>query len=98
MGAIEKITETISNINEITSAIAAAVEQQGAATAEISGNVQQAAAGTNEVSSSIGIVRNTSQQTGDAASNVQAGATELAAQARNLDTQVKNFLDRLRHI
>ncbi|UKV15586.1 methyl-accepting chemotaxis protein [Thalassospiraceae bacterium SW-3-3] len=98
VGAIEKITETISNINEITSAIAAAVEQQGAATAEISGNVQQAAAGTNEVSSSIGIVRNTSQQTGDAASNVQAGATELAAQARNLDTQVKNFLDRLRHI
>lgn len=98
VGAIERVTETISNINEIATAIASAVEQQGAATAEISGNVQQAAAGTNEVSSSIGIVRNTSQETGEAASNVQAGATQLAEEARNLDTQVKSFLDRLRNI
>ncbi|MHC8494470.1 methyl-accepting chemotaxis protein [Thalassospira sp. SM2505] len=98
VGAIERVTETISNINEIATAIASAVEQQGAATAEISGNVQQAAAGTNEVSSSIGIVRNTSQETGEAASNVQVGATQLAQEARNLDAQVKNFLDRLRNI
>ncbi|HBU98989.1 MAG TPA: chemotaxis protein, partial [Thalassospira lucentensis] len=54
--------------------------------------------GTNEVSSSIGIVRNTSRETGDAASNVQAGATQLAQEARNLDEQVRNFLDRLRNI
>ncbi|WP_052657661.1 methyl-accepting chemotaxis protein [Thalassospira sp. HJ] len=98
VGAIEKVTETISNINEIATAIASAVEEQGAATAEISSNVQQAAAGTNEVSSSIGIVRNTSQETGEAASNVQAGATQLAQEARNLDEQVRNFLDRLRNI
>ena len=96
--AIEKVTHTISSINEIASAIAAAVEQQGAATAEISGNVQQAAAGTNEVSSSIGIVRNTAQQTGEAASNVQSDATELAKQARNLDSEVKNFLNQLRNV
>ncbi|MEQ8392389.1 MAG: methyl-accepting chemotaxis protein [Thalassospira sp.] len=98
VGAIERVTETISSINEIATAIASAVEQQGAATAEISGNVQQAAAGTNEVSSSIGIVRNASQETGEAASNVQAGATQLAEEARNLDTQVRSFLDRLRNI
>ncbi|WP_417827781.1 methyl-accepting chemotaxis protein [Thalassospira sp.] len=98
VGAIGRVTDTISSINEIATAIASAVEEQGAATAEISGNVQQAAAGTNEVSSSIGIVRNTSQETGEAASNVQAGATQLAAEARNLDQQVRNFLDRLRNI
>lgn len=96
--AIERVTATISSINEIATAIASAVEEQGAATAEISGNVQQAAAGTNEVSSSISIVRNTSQETGEAASHVQAGATQLAQEARNLDTQVKNFLERLRTI
>ncbi|AXO15680.1 methyl-accepting chemotaxis protein [Thalassospira indica] len=98
VGAIGRVTETIANINEIATAIASAVEEQGAATAEISSNVQQAAAGTNEVSSSIGIVRNTSRETGEAASNVQAGATQLAEEARNLDAQVKNFLDRLRNI
>ncbi|MDP2697611.1 methyl-accepting chemotaxis protein [Thalassospira sp.] len=98
VGAIEKVSETISSINEIATAIASAVEQQGAATAEISGNIQQASAGTNEVSSSIGIVRTASQQTGEAASNVQQGATELAVQARELDQQVKAFLGRIRTI
>ena len=98
VGAIGRVTATISSINEIATAIASAVEEQGAATAEISGNIQQASAGTNEVSSSIGIVRNTSQETGEAASNVQEGASQLAAEARNLDEQVKNFLDRLRNI
>jgi methyl-accepting chemotaxis protein len=96
--AIEKVSKTISDINQIATTIASAVEEQGAATSEISGNVQQAAAGTQEVSSSIDAVRTASQRTGDAASSVQQGATELAGQARTLDEQVRAFLDRLRNI
>jgi len=44
---------TIGEINQISNAIAEAVEQQGAATREISGNVQQAANGTREVNDNI---------------------------------------------
>src|SRR5205807_7352534 len=40
--AIESITGTIGRINEITTSVASAVEEQGAATNEISRNVQQA--------------------------------------------------------
>ena len=46
VGAIQGIGGTIAEINEISGAIATAVEQQGSATREISGNVQQAANGT----------------------------------------------------
>uniref|UniRef100_UPI00223B95A2 methyl-accepting chemotaxis protein n=1 Tax=Stenotrophomonas sp. AS012628 TaxID=2597656 RepID=UPI00223B95A2 len=44
--AIKEIGGTIGRLSEIASAIAAAVEQQGAATQEISRNVQEAAQGT----------------------------------------------------
>ena len=43
VGAIKEISGTIERLSEIASTIAAAVEEQGAATQEISRNVQQAA-------------------------------------------------------
>ena len=51
--AIKEIGGTIAHISEIASAIAAAVEEQGAATQEIARNVQQAAHGTGHVSGNI---------------------------------------------
>ncbi|MFN5405851.1 methyl-accepting chemotaxis protein, partial [Bradyrhizobium sp.] len=50
VGAIREISGTIEKLSEISSAIAAAVEEQGAATQEISRNIQQAAIGTQQVS------------------------------------------------
>src|SRR5215211_7561416 len=46
--AIKEISGTIEKLSEIASTIAAAVEEQGAATQEISRNVQQAAMGTQQ--------------------------------------------------
>jgi methyl-accepting chemotaxis protein len=53
VGAIKEISGTLERLSEISSTIAAAVEEQGAATQEISRNVQQAAQGTRQVSSNI---------------------------------------------
>ncbi|MFA5040097.1 MAG: cache domain-containing protein, partial [Bdellovibrionales bacterium] len=50
---IETITATIRKINEISTAIAAAVEEQGTATKEISRSIQETAAGTKEVTRNI---------------------------------------------
>ncbi|MEQ8805956.1 MAG: methyl-accepting chemotaxis protein [Rhodospirillales bacterium] len=66
--AIAGITKTISDINEISSSVAAAVEQQGMATQEIARNVEQAASGTQEVSSNIVQVTDVAGQSGEAAS------------------------------
>src|SRR5438552_314775 len=53
VNAIKEISVTIEKLSEISSTIASAVEEQGAATQEISRNVQQAAQGTQQVSSNI---------------------------------------------
>jgi len=53
VGTIRNIGQTTGEINDVTTAIAAAVEEQGAATREIARNVQHAAGGTAEVSSNI---------------------------------------------
>ena len=67
VGAVEKISHTIAEINEITTAIAAAIEEQGAATGEIARNVQQASAGTSEVASNVTGISQAATDTGQVA-------------------------------
>ena len=94
--AIQGIGDTIAEINEIASAIAAAVEQQGAATQEIARNVEQAASGTTEVTQSITQVTQAASETGNAAGQVLQAAGELSTQAENLSGEVTSFLDTIR--
>src|ERR1035437_4635779 len=68
VAAIKEIGLIIGRISEISSTIAAAVEEQGAATQEISRNVQQAAQGTMQVSSNITDVQRGASETGSASS------------------------------
>jgi methyl-accepting chemotaxis protein len=93
---IEIISGTIRRVDDISSAIAAAVQEQGAATGEIAQNVHQAAQGTQEVSSNITGVRNTANETGRVSIEIVKAATDLDIQATNLRTQVDNFIARVR--
>jgi len=86
--AIGSIAGTITTINEIATAIASAVEQQGAATQEIARNVQQAAAGTREVSANIGGVTQAAAETGSTAGTVLEASQQLAQQADLLAEKV----------
>ncbi len=94
--AMRSIGETIASMNAIASTIAAAVEEQGAATTEIARNVQQAAAGTSEVSSNITGVTRAAEDTGSAASLVQQAAVDLGSQAKDLRAAVEQFLTQVR--
>jgi len=94
--AIETITATIGRINEITTTIASAVEQQGVATREISRNVQQASAGTAEVSANISGVTTAASETGSASIQVLGAATELTQQSQALRVQVDHFIAKVR--
>jgi methyl-accepting chemotaxis protein len=94
--AIQGITVTINRVNEISTAIASAVEEQGAATQEISRNVQQAAQGTTEVSSNITNVTEAAQQTGAAATQVLGSAGMLSRNGTLLRSQVDSFLKEVR--
>ncbi|PDT83648.1 methyl-accepting chemotaxis protein [Bradyrhizobium sp. Y36] len=96
VGAIKAIGDTITRMSEIASAIASAVEEQGAATREISRNVQQAARGTQQVSASIVDVQRGASQTGSASSNVLASAKSLSGESTRLKIEVGKFLDAIR--
>ncbi|HYG86773.1 MAG TPA: methyl-accepting chemotaxis protein [Azospirillum sp.] len=96
VGAIEGIGHTIATINEIASAIAAAIEEQNATTGEITRNVQQAAQGTEEVSTNVVQVNQAATQTGTAATQVLGASNELAQQAETLKQEVESFLARIR--
>lgn len=94
--AIAEIGETIRSISSISGAIAAAVEEQSAATQEIARNIQQAAIGTSEVSSNIGSVTQAASETGSAATQVLSAARELSRQADALTNEVSRFLGTIR--
>ncbi|MGY3412089.1 methyl-accepting chemotaxis protein [Bradyrhizobium sp. GM5.1] len=96
VGAIKDISGTIEKLSEISSTIAAAVEEQGAATQEISRNVQQAAEGTHQVSANITDVQRGANETGSASSQVLAAAQSLSGDSNRLKLEVGNFLDTVR--
>jgi methyl-accepting chemotaxis protein len=96
VGTIQNIGLTIGEINEITTAIAAAVEEQGAATREIARNIQHAATGTSEVSSNIVGVSQASADAGAEASHVLAASGELRREADVLRGEIDAFLSSIR--
>ncbi|MBR0786425.1 methyl-accepting chemotaxis protein [Bradyrhizobium iriomotense] len=96
VSAIGEISGTIARLSEIASAIAAAVEQQGAATQEIARNVQQAAHGTQQVSANVGDVQRGASETGSASSQVLSAAQMLSRDSNRLKLEVGKFLNSVR--
>jgi methyl-accepting chemotaxis protein len=94
--AIESITKKIMEISEIATAIAAAVEEQGAATSEISRNAQEAASGTQDVNSNISEVNQAVSETGESSGEVLQAAGELSRQSETLRMEVEKFLAEVR--
>jgi len=94
--AIQGIGGTIASINEIATTIAAAVEEQRAATEEIARNVQEASQGTGQVSSNIVGVNQAAAETGTAACQVLTAAEALGKQAETLRADVDKFLVNIR--
>jgi methyl-accepting chemotaxis protein len=96
VGAIKEIGDTIGRMSEISATIAAAVEEQGAATQEISRNIQHAALGTSEVSSNISDVQRGASETGSASSQVLCAAQSLSVESNRLKLEVSKFLNSVR--
>jgi methyl-accepting chemotaxis protein len=94
--SIQHIGKTINEVDEIAATIAAAVEEQGAATQEIARNVEQAAAGTQEVSSNITGVTQASGESASAAQQIQSSSGALSQQSSTLKIEVDKFLDQVR--
>lgn len=96
VGAIMQIGDVIGEINEVSGNIAAAVEQQGAATREIARNVEQAATGTQEVNSSISQVAEAAESTGANADELLSASEEMERGSKDLKDQVVDLTRKLR--
>ena len=94
--AIQNVAKVIGEIDQIGTAIAAAIEEQGSATREISRSVQEAARGTSEVNSNISGVQKAADDTGSAAQQVLGAAEQLSSQSKDLAGQVNRFLSEVR--
>jgi methyl-accepting chemotaxis protein/CHASE3 domain sensor protein len=92
VAAIKEIGGTIGRISEIASTIAAAVEEQGAATQEIARNVGEAAKGTQQVAGNITDVNRGAGETGSASAQVLSSAQSLSGESNHLKAEVEKFL------
>lgn len=96
VASMSEVMRVISNMKQISSSIAGAVEQQGAATAEIAQNCQRAANGTQDVTSNITGVGQAAQMTGSASTELLALSEGLSGQATDLRQAVETFVVELK--
>ncbi|WP_445682716.1 methyl-accepting chemotaxis protein [Radicibacter daui] len=96
VGAITRIGQSIGQMNEIAGAVAAAVEEQSAATNEIGRNVEQAAVGTQGVSDNIAALSKVADVSRRSSDDVQHATADLSNEAASLGSLIKRFLEDMR--
>jgi methyl-accepting chemotaxis protein len=93
--AIRRIADRMREINGYTSAVAASVEQQSAATGQISCNVTSAAHGTTVVASALGKVADAATQTRSSASIMLEASQAVDHAVSNLRSEIESFLGKV---
>jgi methyl-accepting chemotaxis protein len=91
VSAIAQVSEIINQVNDISSTIASAVEEQTATTNEIGRNVSDAAKGTSEIAVNIGHVARATEQASAGARDTQTAARALTEMASELQMLVNRF-------
>ncbi len=90
--AIGQISGVINRVNDISTVIASAVEEQTATTNEIGRNITEAAKGAAEIAQNITGVAEAAQGTTDGAGNTQEAAAKMAQMASDMKTLVNRFV------
>ncbi len=98
VSAIRGIGKTIIEVNTITTAVAAAAEQQAVATSEITRSAQSAAVGTSDVAANMASLRHGTEDTVNAAEMVRVAAERLKSQSDTMQRTVDDFVVNLRAI
>jgi methyl-accepting chemotaxis protein len=96
VASIGRIVATIGDVRSISTAIASAVGQQGAATHEIAGNTARASTGALQVTENIFGVGRAAEMTGAASTQLMGLSGTLSAQADDLQREVDAFVSQLR--
>jgi methyl-accepting chemotaxis protein len=92
VAAMTEIGTIIARMDEVSAAIAAAVEQQSASTRDIAGSVQAVSGATRASASAMEHVVGVADGAGDAGRDVLAASDEIGREAATLRTEVDQFL------
>ena len=84
VASVTAITDSIRRVENVSAAVAAAVEEQGAATAEIARNVAQSSQASYDVATRIALVSDEARDTGHKADQVQTLSCSVAASIEQL--------------
>ncbi|WP_420547432.1 methyl-accepting chemotaxis protein [Curvivirga sp.] len=95
--SIEEIHSTIDEIDQISSDVSVAVDDQRNITSSITGKVQLSSASTQDVSMRMQSIQTGSNETGSAARDVKHASDELSEQASNMMREVDRFLNNIRN-
>jgi methyl-accepting chemotaxis protein len=93
--AVRNVAASMTEIEKVTTAIASAVEEQGAATQEISRNATLAAQGTKLLAENISTVNGAIGETTRSAGDVLDASLSLSDEANRLTAEVQNFFSTL---
>jgi NO-binding membrane sensor protein with MHYT domain/methyl-accepting chemotaxis protein len=93
--AIHRMADRMQEINVYTSAVAASMEEQNAATSEISQNVTAAADGTKAMVSLLADVAGAATQTRGSAETVLTASRTVEAVSANLRAEIEKFLEKV---
>ena len=96
VNAMRSINDVIKSINNGSSAIAAAVEEQDAATHDIANSVRQASEGTRATAEDAVAVEGNARNSEEAATTVLAAVEQLEALSATLSGHTDSFLARVR--
>lgn len=94
--SIRTVGDQIRQMTEISSGVAAAVEEQNAATKEISRNIQEASIGNQEVSEKIEFVAQAAGQTQSATATVLDAARLLGQNTATIRQTIERFISDVR--
>ncbi len=96
ISSVNDILTQIGAVDEKTTSVASAIEEQNASTTEISRNVQEASNGTSEVSQNVQGIQQAASESAGATDQLKMAAGSLSQQARDLKDAVTSFLNDIR--
>lgn len=94
--SIRSVGDQIRQMKDISGGVAAAVEQQNAATKEIARNIQEASAGNQEVSEKVVFVAQAAGQTQNATATVLTAARQLGQNTATIRLTIERFIHDVR--
>lgn len=89
---IKEITRVVADVNEISTTIAAAIEEQDLATQEIARNAEQASATTRDVSANVKEIAKAASRTGSSSKHVLQASEVLSREAELLKSEADRFV------